>query len=437
MTRLLNWSSTENNNNNAYNVNFSSGNTNNNNKNNTYSVRAVRDFWQTDLFHQPIPLSDFYSAYADCRKNKRNTCNALAFEIDYERNLQDLYEEVNSARYAPLRSMAFIIKRPVQREVFAADFRDRIIHHLLILKLNDEFERSFIYDSYACRIGKGAHFAIRRADHFIRSCSQNYSKDCYVLKLDISGFFMSINRNLLWERLSKFVEEQYDGRDILVIKYLLNKTVMSDPTKNCYIKGSWRDWNGLPRTKSLFYSKKNCGLPIGNLTSQVFANFYMNPFDHFMKHDLHLRYYGRYVDDMIIVHEDIEYLKSIIPRIRNFLKNELGLSLHPNKIYLQHYSKGVKFLGCVIKPHRIYIANRTKGNLHEAVERFNNQMSILPYWSRMSLLQNFRSSMNSYLGILQHYDTYNIRKKEIYHHMSSRIFNRIEPKQYCRKIVLK
>ena len=95
-------------------MNFSSGNTNNNNKNNTYSVRAVRDFWQTDLFHQPIPLSDFYSAYADCRKNKRNTCNALAFEIDYERNLQDLYEEVNSARYAPLRSMALIIKRPVQ-----------------------------------------------------------------------------------------------------------------------------------------------------------------------------------------------------------------------------------------------------------------------------------------------------------------------------------
>lgn len=169
----------------------------------------------------------------------------------------------------------------------------------------------------------------------------------------------------------------------------------------------------------------------------MFANFYMNPFDHFMKHDLHLRYYGRYVDDMIIVHEDIEYLKSIIPRIRDFLKNELGLCLHPNKVYLQHYSKGVKFLGCVIKPHRIYIANRTKGNLYEAVERYNNHISDLPYWNIVPLLRHFRSSMNSYLGILQHYKTYNIRKKEIYHHVSSRIFNKIEPKQYCRKIVLK
>lgn len=155
LTHLHTWSSTENNNNNAYNINFSDGNVNNNNKNNSNKVRAVRDFWQIDLFHQPIPLSDFYAAYESCRKKKRNTCNAVAFEMDYERNLQKLYEDVNSGRYEPRRSVAFIIRKPVQREVFAADFRDRVIHHLIIDKLNEKLDKTFINDSYSCRYGKG------------------------------------------------------------------------------------------------------------------------------------------------------------------------------------------------------------------------------------------------------------------------------------------
>ncbi len=431
------WSSTENNNNNAYNINFSNGNSNNNNKNNTYSVRAVRDFWQIDLFHQPIPLSDFYLAYEECRRNKRNTCNAIAFEMDYENYLQELYLEVNSGRYKPSRSMAFIINQPVKREVFAADFRDRVIHHLLISKLNPELEKSFIYDSYACRVGKGTHLGIKRVDRFIRSCSRNYSCDCYILKLDISGFFMSIDRKLLWRRLSDFVDLHYSGNDILVVKDLARKTVESDPTENCFIRGSLRDWNGLPPSKSLFNSKPFCGLPIGNLTSQVFANFYMNPFDHFMKHDLGLKYYGRYVDDMVIVHEDKEYLKSLIPVISDFLSNQLGLCLHPKKVYLQHYSKGVKFLGCVIKPYRIYIGNRTKGRFFDAVEKFNRIAVESGKTDWASVRSAFQSSINSYLGILSHYATYSIRKKEVHQHLSSFWHNRIEPKHHCRKVMMK
>ncbi len=254
-------------------------------------VRAVRDFWQTDLFHQPIPLSDFYLAYEDCRKKKRNTSNAVAFELDYERNLQELYEEVNSGLYEPRRSVAFIIRRPVQREVFAADFRDRVIHHLIIQKLDQKLDSTFINDSYSCRIGKGTQYAIARVNGFIRSCSKNYTRDCYVLKLDISGFFMHINRRLLYERLEEFIECNYAGLDKDVLKYLVKKTVMLNPADNCIIKGQCSDWDGLPGSKSLFQCPDGCGLPIGNLTSQVFANFYMNPFDHYMKHDLKLRYY--------------------------------------------------------------------------------------------------------------------------------------------------
>lgn len=435
LTHLHTWSSTENNNNNAYNINFSNGNVNNNNKNNSNKVRAVRDFWQIDLFHQPIPLSDFYAAYESCRKKKRNTCNAVAFEMDYERNLQKLYEDVNSGRYEPRRSVAFIIRKPVQREVFAADFRDRVIHHLIIDKLNEKLDKTFINDSYSCRYGKGTHYAVSRVDHFIRSCSKNYKRDCYILKMDISGFFMHINRHLLWRRLDDFIEENYDGPDKEAIKYLVEKTVMLDPTGNCRIKGRRSDWNGLPEGKSLFHSKEGCGLPIGNLTSQVFANFYMNPFDHFMKHTLGLKYYGRYVDDIIVVHEDKGVLKSVISSASEYLFRELGLTLHPKKVYLQHFSKGVKYLGCVIKPHRIYIGNRTKGNFYDTIAYYNEAV-LTPDVNKFSLKKEFRSSINSYLGIMAHYATYSIRKNELCRHLSSWWLNRTSPKKYCRRIVV-
>ena len=435
LTHLHTWSSTENNNNNAYKINFNNGNVNNNNKNNSNNVRAVRDFWQTDLFHRPIPLSDFYSAYGSCRKKKRNTCNAVAFEVDYEKNLQALYEDVNSGRYEPGRSVAFIIRKPVKREIFAADFRDRVIHHLIIDKINASLDKTFICDSYSCRIGKGTHYAVSRVNHFIRSCSRNYSQDCYILKLDISGFFMHIRRDILWARLEKFIDSHYDGFDIDVLKDISRKTVMVNPADDCIIKGRRSDWNGLPEGKSLFRSPHGCGLPIGNLTSQVFANFYMNPFDHYMKHDLGLRYYGRYVDDIIVVDDDKERLKQIIPLASEFLYNELSLSLNPQKVYLQHYSRGVKYLGCVIKPYRTYISNRTKGNFYDVIESFNLEAQSLK-GDKRSMMHNFRSTVNSYLGIMSHYRTYAIRRREIYHHLSPWWLNRITPKKYCRKIVI-
>lgn len=244
---------------------------------------------------------------------------------------------------------------------------------------------------------------------------------------------MHINRKLLWTRLDEFIECNYEGQDKDVLKYLVEKTVMLNPADNCIIKGQRSDWDGLPGDKSLFQCPRGCGLPIGNLTSQVFANFYMNPFDHYMKHDLKLRYYGRYVDDFIIVHNDKRFLKSIIPLASGFLSKELGLTLNPKKIYLQHYSKGVKYLGCVIKPWRIYIANRTKGNFYDAVERFNEVGKDLRLRT-CALKRDFRSSVNSYLGIMSHYATYNIRKKELYFHLSSWWRNQISPKEYCKKI---
>jgi RNA-directed DNA polymerase len=390
---------------------------------------------ETTNLKQGFALEVIFKAYFSCRNNKRNTINALDFELDYENNLIQLWNELNDGSYQPGKSIAFIVHKPVQREIFAADFRDRVVHHLIINKLNPLFEKEFIQDSYACRVGKGTHHGISRANKFIRQCSKNYTKDCHVLKLDIEGFFMHINKEILFSRLEKFIETKYQQPDKELVLEICYKIINNSPIENCIIKGSSKNWNGLPTNKSLFHSPQNSGLPIGNLTSQIFANFYMSAFDHFMKKELGIRFYGRYVDDFIIIHPDKEYLKSLIPAISNYLNDELKLTLHPKKIYLQHYTKGVKFLGTVIKPNRIYIANRTKGNFYNAIQQQNKIIETRK--PTKDDLNAFLSSMNSYLGIMIHYKTYHLRKRMIFKHLNGYWLNHVYLSGGIAKFVLK
>jgi len=377
---------------------------------------------QIKLFDNDIKYKiteDLFLAYFECRKNKRNTINALAFEKHFEQNLFQLEEEILSGVYMPKPSIAFIVKNPVQREIFAANFKDRVVHHFLINKLNPLFENLFIKDSYACRISKGTHYGVKQIDKFIKICSNNYTQNCYVLKLDIQGFFMHIDRNLLFNKLLIFIQQNYNQPDIDLVIELCKKIIFNSPTNNCIIKGDKKDWAGLPKNKSLFHSPPNCGLPIGNLTSQVFANFYLNTFDQFIKKELDIKYYGRYVDDFIIIHDNKEYLKFLQPIITDFLKVKLELTLHPKKVYLQHYSKGLKFLGTVIKPNRIYIANRTKGNFYNKIKNQN----IIKGQISNSQKKYFLSCMNSYLGLMQHYKTYKLRTKIIFKNLAPQWYN--------------
>ena len=194
------------------------------------------------------------------------------------------------------------------------------------------------------------------------------------------------------------------------------KILANNPTKNCFIKGRRHHWRTLPPDKSLFHSAPYCGLPIGNLTSQIFANFYMNSFDHFVKHDLGIKYYGRYVDDFLLVYHDKEYLLSLIPKIRDFLKDKLGLTLHPRKTYIQHYTKGVNFLGVVIKPHRITSGKRLRGNFYDAMIEHNSKTcEKKPSKEEQA---SFLCSMNSYLGIMKHYNTYQLRRRMLRKYLS-------------------
>ena len=395
---------------------------------------------QMELFdsldYGSVELEEVFRAYYDCRKNKRRTINALAFEADFEDNLIELWKDINSRKYTPGKSIAFIVTEPVKREVFAADFRDRIVHHLIINKLNHLFEAQFINDSYSCRDGKGTQFGIQRVAEFIRECSADYTKDCYILKMDIQSFFMSIDKNILFKRLREFVLDQYHEQDQLLIIELIYKVIFNNPEDNCLIKGKKSDWKGLPKSKSLFFVPQDKGLPIGNLTSQIFANFYLNFFDKFVTETCNVKYYGRYVDDFVIVHQDKGFLISLIPKLREFIKAELNLTLHPKKIYLQHYSKGVKFIGAVVKPNREYIGNRTKGKLYAKLTQLNKELEKNPNPSPDSIAQAV-ASINSYLGFMIHYKTFKIRKRMLENVLDKKWLKYLKIDENMKKVEIK
>ncbi len=357
-------------------------------------------------------LKDLFKAYYKARKNKRKTINVARFEINMESNIFKLYDELVSWEYKISKSICFIIKDPVKREIFAWDFRDRIVHHLIYNYIYDICEIKFIYDSYSCRLEKWTHFWIKRVDHFIRSCSQNYAKDCYILKMDISWFFMNINKDILFKQIQDLLSKH---KSKLEIEYdflinLIEKVIYDDPTINWIFKWNKSDYEWLPSNKCLSGTSKDKWLPIWNLTSQLFANIYMDNLDKFIKYELWCKYYGRYVDDFVIVHPDKKHLKSIILKISSFLETKLQLELHPKKIYLQHYGKWVLFLGWFIKPYRIYIRKRTIGNFYKKIQYINKLLepkNKIDFDKQDEIL----SIVNSYLWNMKHYKSYKIRKK--------------------------
>ena len=317
-------------------------------------------------------LIDLYTAYYDARKHKVKRSYVQKYENNLAENLNTLCDELYNRTYIPLPSKCFIIDLPKKREIFAAMFRDRIVHHLYFNYTHELFERTFIKDSYSCIKGRGTHYGINRINDFCRKESLNWQRKCYVMHIDIRGYFMHIERKRLKQladeslnkmmshRISKHSTELWSDKiDIDLVKYLTDIIVNLDPKKNCIMVGDEEDWIGLDEAKSLLKTKDGLGLPIGNLTSQLFSNVYLNPFDQFVKRELKCKYYGRYVDDAAIVSHDKEMLLSFVPKIQSFLKDKLGLELHMGKLVISEVHKGVEFLGAYIKPYRTYISKDT------------------------------------------------------------------------------
>ena len=372
------------------NYNNENANWNNNNKSNLFSVRCLQDCnGEAGQSASPIFL-ELHKAYLDARKHKRNTINQLKFERNLEVELLSLCNELETRTYELKPGICFINELPVKREIIAADFRDRVIHHFLYNRIYPALDKKFIYDSYSCRVGKGTLFGIERVRKFLKSCGVRALHatpfgNVWVLRLDIQGFFMAINRSILFDLIINGLHSEICD----LSGFLIRKIVFNDPLKNSFFKSPKSAWNDLPPDKSLMHSAPDCGLPIGNLTSQIFANVYLNPLDHFVKRDLKIKYYGRYVDDMVLIHSDKRVLLNAISRIREFLQSELKLTLHPKKIRLQLADKGFAFLGAYIYPDGVAVGRRIVKNFKECI--FN------PFANPEKQVQRVRS----YLGLLE------------------------------------
>ncbi len=315
-----------------------------------------------------ISLENLLLAWSEFIKDKRKKKDVQEFSFHLMDNILSLYRDLNNHTYKHGKYQTFNISDPKPRKIHKASVRDRLLHHALYRKLYPFFEKIFAADSFSCRLSKGTHKALNRFRFFAYKVSKNNTKTCWVLKGDIKKFFASINHQVLRKILSKYIP---DKNILWLIKEILDS----------------------------FYSlKKGTGLPLGNLTSQLFVNIYMNEFDQFVKHNLKAKYYLRYADDFVILSENRLWLEEQVPKITNFLRDKLKLCLPSKKIVIKTLASGIDFLGWIhFFDHRILRTATKKRMLKQIRINLNSQI------------------LSSYLGLLTHGNTYNL-KEELFRH---------------------
>ena len=358
------------------------------------------------------------TAYREARRHKANTASCIRFSMNLEEELDELARTIMDQTYTMRRSIRFPVKTPVLREVIAADFRDRVPHHYVYDYVNPHLELELIDDCYSCRVGRGTGYGVDRLEHHIRSCSQNYTRPCWVLQLDLSGYFMSINRQKLLamaEGLMERIGRKRDDHGQLLgeqprhryVAWLLRQIILYDPLSNCEVHDRQQLLPMLPRTKSLEYAPPGVGMPIGNLTSQMLSNLYLNGFCHWVKRVLRVKHFGDYVDDTYYISHDREWLLSLIPRIQQYLAKELDLRLNLNKTRLTECKKGVSFLGIHLKPYRRYVKSETLWRMRQQIAEMSR---VSPRELQRQLVrQHLLACANSYLGVLCQVRSFRLR----------------------------
>lgn len=336
---------------------------------------------------------EVFQAYYDCRQNKRNSQSQVEFEMNMERNLIRLTKDLNSGEYRIGRSIVFVITYPKCREVWAAQFRDRVVHHVLYNRISVYFHKRFINDSYACIPGRGNLYGASRLEKYMRSASQNWQHKAYFLQADLKNFFVSIDKNILFSIISRY-DLNEDTLDLL--RYIL----FHDPTKDPILNCSKEKFDLVPEHKQLGRDLDK-GLPIGNLSSQFFANIYLNELDQYVKHDLKVKKYGRYVDDLFLISTDMNYLNDCFSKMCDFVENRLKIEFHPNKTSRNTLDKGVNFCGYVVKPYRKYVRRRST-NAMLCVSKSRQKYDDFDKW---------KERINSYLSLCRHANTYKLRKQ--------------------------
>ena len=393
---------------NAWNVNLNNGNANNNNKSNIGFVRPSAAY-QDDVYN--TPLSFLYAAQS-CDKNKRSSNDCIEFSTDYFDNIVRLWRDCITMRYEPSPSDVFIVPYPVKREVFGANYRDRVVHHWLAERIEPLLEARFDRQdnvSKNCRKGFGCLSAVNSLSSKIFNVSNGYTKDTVIIRLDIKGFFMSIDKDILWWMYEDLILTEYHAPDRELLLYLLKKTIYDAPQHHFIRRSPPEFWHGLPRDKSLMYNDPHVGIAIGKLISQLSANFYMSVLVDFIQDELKVEGLEMFMDDFVILDtKGFVHASETVAKIRDFCRDILHITLHPKKIYIQPYQKGVLYVGAMVKPGRIYISNRTLGAAFRRVHFYNTK---LQEGEGERYAEAFVATLNSYLGLMVHYNTYNKRKR--------------------------
>lgn len=350
-------------------------------------------------------LNQLAVAFNDARKGKLRTSDENSFEVNWIQNLIILRDAILERHYEPGSSVAFVVMDPMVREIFAAPFRDRVVHHFLYNLQAAWWDRRFIYDSHSCRVGKGTLLAIERAQKHMRQVSNNFHDDAMVVKLDIKGYFMSLPRDRLFERIQWGLSRQFaevmdipEGKSLYQIcEFLWKQILFDDPVSKGWRRGSYGMWDEsiLPPEKSLFNQVPGYGIVIGNLTSQLVSNIYLDQLDRYIYYELGYKYYGRYVDDFYIMvpRKDYSRLKEDIKKIEEFLDKDLELTLHPKKRYQQSIYKGFSFVGARIYPHCIYPSNRLQSHFPRELYKLTQGEGDI-------------DSVVSYIGMMKHMNSY-------------------------------
>jgi retron-type reverse transcriptase len=301
---------------------------------------------------------------------KRKRKDVILFSLNLMDNIYSLHNDLKNKTYKHSNYEAFKINDPKPRDIHKASVKDRLCHHAIYRVLYPHFDKKFIHDSYSCRVDKGTHRAIYRFEKFIRKVGKNNTKQCWVLKCDIKKFFASI--------------------DHAILKIILSKGIFD--TDTLWLLGNIIDSF---QTKSPIYAIADMGqkgLPLGNLTSQLLVNIYMNEFDQYVKHKLKVKYYIRYADDFVVLSEDKEYLKTILEQMKEFLESNLKLNMHPDKVFIKTIVSGVDFLGWVHYPRHRVLRTSTKRRMFRNLCRNSKEEAI-----------------QSYIGMLSHGNGYKLK----------------------------
>ena len=330
-----------------------------------------------NIFDRIIAPEHLFLSWDGFKKGKRNRTDVEEFEWRLEENICALHRDLRDRTYRHDSYSSFFICDPKQRHIHKATVRDRIVHHAAFSMLNPIFEPTFIAHSFSCREGKGTHKAVDALQGMLRQVSRNGMRHCYALQCDVYKFFDSLDHGILLKLLGQKIKDD----DVM---RLLAEIINSFSS---------------PR----FPAGSGKGVPIGNLTSQLFANIYLHELDHFMKHELRIKPYVRYTDDFAIVGEDTDSLQRIIPPVQTFLQEHLLLTLHPKKVKIRKYRQGIDFLGYVVFPHHRLVRTRTRQRMFRKL-----RLKAETYKRGQSPKESVDQSLLSYLGVLSHADTFRL-----------------------------